>query len=287
MLIDKPTIRFLCLDIFHADCLDQHYSTLPNTTAPNGYTCPTCKECIFFSNNVKSPLAENLRNHFANSFKDTKFPFDLTLISPDFSPKQNDSLPALNHSVNFDKDPRVNPSVYANKNKTSNDSDRLTTPSSMLKSEFVSPGQFNPTVTRQHQNARHTNRDESTFVDNYYHQGNSRMEIKNDKLTEGAVARKLKLFFRKLTFNTGNYPSYRRRLGTSQFMLLILSLVLAFLFFVVFFHRTSRYGPYSSDLVENLEEEQILEYEQEKNDLLHNPMLDPLNNPMIKIRRHR
>ena len=47
--------------MFHWVCLDKYARSLPNDTAPAGYTCPICNECIFPLDNLVSPVADALR----------------------------------------------------------------------------------------------------------------------------------------------------------------------------------------------------------------------------------
>ena len=48
-------------DVFHWSCLDRYASKLPANTAPAGYQCPKCKECIFPPSNLVSPVVEEVR----------------------------------------------------------------------------------------------------------------------------------------------------------------------------------------------------------------------------------
>ena len=47
--------------MFHWVCLDKYARSLPNDTAPAGYTCQICNECIFPLDNLVSPVADALR----------------------------------------------------------------------------------------------------------------------------------------------------------------------------------------------------------------------------------
>jgi hypothetical protein len=47
--------------VFHWVCLDKWARSLPANTAPAGYTCPTCQECIFPAETLASPVADSLR----------------------------------------------------------------------------------------------------------------------------------------------------------------------------------------------------------------------------------
>nr|BAJ96624.1 predicted protein [Hordeum vulgare subsp. vulgare] len=61
LLKDEPTVRLVCLDVFHWSCLNKYASELPGDTAPAGYQCPKCKECIFPPPNLVSPVVDMLR----------------------------------------------------------------------------------------------------------------------------------------------------------------------------------------------------------------------------------
>lgn len=61
LLKDEPTIRLACYDVFHWSCLDKYAANLPANTAPAGYQCPKCKEGLFPSSNIASPVADALR----------------------------------------------------------------------------------------------------------------------------------------------------------------------------------------------------------------------------------
>lgn len=43
-------------------CLDRHLGNLPADTAPAGYTCPACQECVFPPDNLVSPVADALKH---------------------------------------------------------------------------------------------------------------------------------------------------------------------------------------------------------------------------------
>jgi len=61
-LIEAPTIRLLCLDLFHEQCLSQYAQSLPPTTAPAAYQCLTCQNPLFPDVSNHSPIAEALRS---------------------------------------------------------------------------------------------------------------------------------------------------------------------------------------------------------------------------------
>jgi len=60
-------VRFLCLDMFHPECIDVYASSLPVTTAQAGYTCPTCDKPMLPPQNNTSTLAQQVRKAFAQS----------------------------------------------------------------------------------------------------------------------------------------------------------------------------------------------------------------------------
>jgi len=58
---DDDCVRLVCYHLYHWVCLDQHCRSLPPSTAPAGYTCPICTDAIFPSDNLVSPVADKLR----------------------------------------------------------------------------------------------------------------------------------------------------------------------------------------------------------------------------------
>jgi len=64
LLKDEESIRLICYDVFHLNCLDKYASQLPADTAPAGYQCPKCKECLFPPNNLVSPVVDVLKQKF-------------------------------------------------------------------------------------------------------------------------------------------------------------------------------------------------------------------------------
>lgn len=64
-LSDGDCVRLTCYHMYHWVCLDQYARDLPATTAPAGYTCPTCRVCIFPQSKLVSPVADVLREKLA------------------------------------------------------------------------------------------------------------------------------------------------------------------------------------------------------------------------------
>ncbi|KAJ8935445.1 hypothetical protein NQ314_012865 [Rhamnusium bicolor] len=59
------SIRLTCYHVFHWSCLDNFSRQLPPTTAPRGYTCPSCKSPLFPPANLISPVADVLKEKLA------------------------------------------------------------------------------------------------------------------------------------------------------------------------------------------------------------------------------
>lgn len=64
-LSDGDCVRLTCYHMYHWVCLDQYARDLPATTAPAGYTCPTCRVCVFPQPKLVSPVADVLREKLA------------------------------------------------------------------------------------------------------------------------------------------------------------------------------------------------------------------------------
>lgn len=66
-LSESNMVRFLCLDMFHPECIDVYASSLPGNTALAGYTCPTCDKPILPASDNTSVLAQQIKKTFAHS----------------------------------------------------------------------------------------------------------------------------------------------------------------------------------------------------------------------------
>lgn len=82
---DEETIRLICYDLFHWTCLDEYFRSLPNHTAPDGYTCPICKAGLFPPANLVSPVADRLRAKLTQAAWANRF------LSLSFSESSNSS----------------------------------------------------------------------------------------------------------------------------------------------------------------------------------------------------
>jgi len=58
---DVECVRLVCYCLFHWSCLHKHFSELPPNTAPAGYVCPACSAPLFPPSNLVSPVADQLR----------------------------------------------------------------------------------------------------------------------------------------------------------------------------------------------------------------------------------
>eukprot|EP00128_Syssomonas_multiformis_P012166 Colp12_sorted_trinity150504_noHs@7486 len=66
--LDKAdTIRLTCYDVLHQQCLHKYADSFPSHTAPAGYVCPACQHPIIPPENLKSPVAEELRRFLCNT----------------------------------------------------------------------------------------------------------------------------------------------------------------------------------------------------------------------------
>jgi len=66
-LAEGSTVRLLCLDMFHPECLDVYACSLPPNTAQAGYVCPTCSKPMIPPPNNTGSIAQHIRNTFAKS----------------------------------------------------------------------------------------------------------------------------------------------------------------------------------------------------------------------------
>lgn len=64
-LANEDCVRLICYHVYHWGCLDQYARQLPSTTAPAGYSCPSCKVEIFPADNLISAVADVLREKLA------------------------------------------------------------------------------------------------------------------------------------------------------------------------------------------------------------------------------
>ncbi|XP_046686399.1 zinc finger protein-like 1 homolog isoform X2 [Homalodisca vitripennis] len=96
-LIIEDCVRLTCYHVFHWACLDQYARRMPATTAPAGYTCPSCKVGIFPPTNLVSQVADVLREKLAG-VNWARIGLGLPLLSEEVEP--NKVNPVKNHVSN-------------------------------------------------------------------------------------------------------------------------------------------------------------------------------------------
>lgn len=93
----EDCIRLTCYHVFHWRCLDHYSRHLPATTAPAGYTCPSCRTALFPPHNLVSPVADVLREKLAG-VNWARAGLGLPLLSEDREVKP--ILPPAGHNSN-------------------------------------------------------------------------------------------------------------------------------------------------------------------------------------------
>ncbi|XP_050589305.1 zinc finger protein-like 1 [Bombus affinis] len=93
-LSEGDCVRLTCYHMYHWACLDKYARELPETTAPAGYTCPTCKERIFPDSKLVSPVADVLREKLAG-VNWARAGLGLPLLSEDREQKPEQEHPSL------------------------------------------------------------------------------------------------------------------------------------------------------------------------------------------------
>lgn len=92
-LVQDDCIRLTCYHVFHWTCLDQSARQLPSTTAPAGYTCPSCRMALFPPSNLVSPVADVLRQKLA-AVNWARAGLGLPLLSDDREAKSSQAQPS-------------------------------------------------------------------------------------------------------------------------------------------------------------------------------------------------
>lgn len=65
-LASENCIRLTCYHVYHWACLNEFARGLASTTAPAGYKCPQCNQCLFPPSNLVSPVADVLREKLSS-----------------------------------------------------------------------------------------------------------------------------------------------------------------------------------------------------------------------------
>lgn len=63
--MDHTILSLELSDVYHWSCLESTFRSLPITTAPAGYQCPSCRTSLFPPLNLVSPVADVLREKLA------------------------------------------------------------------------------------------------------------------------------------------------------------------------------------------------------------------------------
>jgi len=239
-LADEPCVRLSCYHIFHWVCLDKWARSLGNDTAPAGYTCQICNECIFPPENLVSPVADALRQTLAevnwaraglgmpllegNNEKKPQFSYP---VGPRPPPEGQSSL------VSSHKDgaiPKYSSPLATNRSSLSKDA--------AMAASMASISSTKPLLT-------------SSSIDF------------NDDTDENKYKRRSALSWFARWYRTTIGPSLRsRRTSQTQKYFLGFMIFLAILSLLVIFHHYGRSGD---------------------DDYAGDPMLDPMNNPNIRV----
>uniref|UniRef100_A0A3Q3WI22 Zinc finger protein-like 1 n=1 Tax=Mola mola TaxID=94237 RepID=A0A3Q3WI22_MOLML len=101
-LTTEDTVRLVCYDVFHWNCLNNLASRLPLHTAPAGYQCPVCQGPVFPASNLASPVADVLKEQLA-SVNWARAGLGLPLVRVYYSQDQSHIYPS--HSYNTSQSP--------------------------------------------------------------------------------------------------------------------------------------------------------------------------------------
>eukprot|EP01029_Cantina_marsupialis_P028937 TRINITY_DN778211_c0_g1_i1.p1 TRINITY_DN778211_c0_g1~~TRINITY_DN778211_c0_g1_i1.p1 ORF type:complete len:253 (+),score=59.26 TRINITY_DN778211_c0_g1_i1:147-905(+) len=57
--VDDQSVRLRCMKhLFHENCISEYLSSLPETTTPNGFSCPVCNETLWNEDGMSPSLKE-------------------------------------------------------------------------------------------------------------------------------------------------------------------------------------------------------------------------------------
>eukprot|EP01112_Ceratiomyxa_fruticulosa_P008313 TRINITY_DN2153_c0_g1_i2.p1 TRINITY_DN2153_c0_g1~~TRINITY_DN2153_c0_g1_i2.p1 ORF type:complete len:369 (-),score=69.96 TRINITY_DN2153_c0_g1_i2:148-1254(-) len=94
-LASDNSVRLMCFDLFHPECIDVYASSLPSNTALAGYVCPSCNNsCLIPPSSNTSPLANSIRTAFQKS------PWAIPLLGADTNATQANGSPHPSESEN-------------------------------------------------------------------------------------------------------------------------------------------------------------------------------------------
>jgi len=244
-LQDEPCVRLVCYHVFHWVCLDKYARSLPNDTAPAGYTCPICNECIFPLDNLVSPVADALRG-LLSDVNWARAGLGLPLLEerrekkPEFSIPSGPRLPPEGESVNSNstlKDGNMFSSISTSP---------MTTNRSSLSKDCALASSISSSMTTP------------------LLQKSSTINIGEDT-DENKYKRRSALTWFARWWRNFVTPHLRSRRGNKKQQLLMIAFLVLFglVTLIVIFHYFGRSGG--------------------EEDYRGDPMLDPMNNPNIRI----
>jgi len=252
-LANETCVRLACYHSFHWVCLDKWARSLPNDTAPAGYTCPTCNECIFPSENLVSPVADALRGLLTNvnwarpglglplleERNEQKPEFSFVPVGPR-PPPEGESVATPISSHKDGAIPKFSSPLATNRGSLSKDPGYM---HASIASSVTSPLLVNSTVS------------------------SSTINVTSDDTDENKYKRRSALTWFARWWKTTIGPSLRgsgRGRATKQRYIMIGVMVLVgFFTLIAIFHYFGRSG--------------------DENDFHGDPMLDPMNNPNIRV----
>jgi len=217
---------------------------MPSDTAPAGYTCQTCHECIFPKENLVSPVADALR----------KLLSDVNWARPGLGLPLLEEKSEKKPEFSFPSGPRPPP-----------EGESVTTSSSYKDGaipKFSSPLATNRTAPKDTSGyASAANSIVSPLLTS-----SSTINL-NDDTDEDKYKRRSALTWFARWWKTNIGPSLRSRRATKQRYLMISFITfVAFVTIIAIFHYFGRSG--------------------NEEDFHGDPMLDPMNNPNIRIGIH-
>lgn len=233
---DDPCVRLMCFHVFHWHCLDKYARDMPSDTAPAGYTCPKCQDCLFPPSNALSPVADALKA----LLKDVNWAragLGMPLLEGERRPAASTSPVGPRPNPEGENDTTTNVGVHQTSAMSTSNFD---TSSSVMMTPRGKPATSN------------------SLVD--YDSLTSSPLLRDPDNDDNKYKRKSALEMFSRWWRTLMGPAARRRQSKMQRYLMIGILVfLAFVTFVALMSYLSRSSDYAD------------------------PMLEPLNNPNIRI----
>jgi len=249
-------VRLVCYHLFHWSCLDRAMRSLPmDTTAPAGYSCPTCQECIFPPDNLVSPVADELRS-ILKEVNWARAGLGMPLL-----PKQEEAIVAPIHDAHISSTPpppagpRPAPEGQSVKTSALQDSSNSMNSIRSTSGDFVTEVPADSTTSRKALQAAlptsplllATKASNDSFYEDH----------DENKYKRRSALRFLVRWWR--TFNSGRGVNFKRMSKGHRMLMVGGASLLAFItLMVILSHLSDRSN---------------------QND----PMLDPMNNPNIRV----